>query len=370
MNDFHGIIFAYKDYPALRELVSSRTAASLPICGRYRLIDFALSSLRNAGIVDVGVIMQRDYQSLLDHLGSGKDWDMSRRNGGLRLLPPFGLPEYHKGNYSGTIEALNAVGSYLRDIPQQHIVLMLGNVCANLDLDKICAFHMRSGAEITAVCGSYQPDIVHHRYVTDAQGRVTKVILDRQGPGEGIPSLECYIMNKDVLLDLMDKCKAGDMHRFHHDAITMFLRQGGKMMTYVHRDYARIIQNVDGYFAANMDCLNALNRASIFPKDRPVRTKEDAVVSTYYGERASCINSLVADNCRIEGTLVNCIVFPGVKIGVGAELRNCIIMKDSVVGAGTRLEYVIADKSTGFTSGLTLLGTSNLPIVVPKNAKI
>ena len=98
MKDFHGIIFAYSAAPELRELVGARTAASLPFCGRYRLIDFALSSMRNAGILDVGVIMQRDYQSLLDHIGSGKAWDMSRRNGGLRMLPPFGLPEYHTGN--------------------------------------------------------------------------------------------------------------------------------------------------------------------------------------------------------------------------------------------------------------------------------
>ena len=116
MKDFHGIIFAYNTFPELRELVKSRTAASLPFCGRYRLIDFPLSSMRNAGILDVGVIVQRDYQSLLDHIGSGKPWDMSRRDNGLRMLPPFGLPEYHKGNYTGTMEALNAVSTYIKDI--------------------------------------------------------------------------------------------------------------------------------------------------------------------------------------------------------------------------------------------------------------
>ena len=128
MKDFHGLIFAYYTDPNLRELVSVRTAASLPFCGRYRLIDFSLSAMRNAGIVDVGVIMQRDYQSLLDHVGSGKPWDLDRKSGGLRILPPFGLPEYHKGNYAGTMEALNAVGEYIRDIPQKYVVLMLGDL--------------------------------------------------------------------------------------------------------------------------------------------------------------------------------------------------------------------------------------------------
>src|SRR5574344_838255 len=97
---FRGIIFAYSACPELRTLTAARTAASLPFCGRYRLIDFALSAMRNAGVLNVGVIMQRDYQSLLDHIGSGKAWDMSRRTGGLRLLPPFGLAEDRTGNYA------------------------------------------------------------------------------------------------------------------------------------------------------------------------------------------------------------------------------------------------------------------------------
>ena len=99
MKDFHGIIFAYSAAPELRELVTHRTAASMPIFGRYRVIDFSLSSLMNAGIHDVGVIMQRDYQSLMDHIRNGKSWDMSRKDGGVRLLPPFGMPGYHSGNY-------------------------------------------------------------------------------------------------------------------------------------------------------------------------------------------------------------------------------------------------------------------------------
>ena len=370
MSDFHGIIFAYKAYPELRELVNNRTAASLPVCGRYRLIDFALSSMRNAGIVDVGVIMQRDYQSLLDYLGSGKEWDMSRRSGGLHILPPFGLPVYHRGNYAGTIEALNAVGSYISDIPQKYVVLMLGNVFANIDLAAVCEQHKKSGAGITAICGNYQPDVIHHRYVTDASGRVTRILFDRKGSCEGIPSLEGYVINKDILLDLMDRCKAQDKHRFHQDAIAMYLDEGGKMMTYVHKTYARIIMDVDGYYASNEDALNPVNRAALFPADRPVRGKDTAIVSTYYGENSSCSNSLVADDCRIEGSIENCIIFPGVKIGEGAVLKRCIIMEDTEVGPGTQLEHVIADKEVSFSAGLTLLGSSKLPIVVPKKAEI
>ena len=368
MNNYHGIIFAYKSYPELRELVNRRCAASLPICGRYRLIDFSLASLRNANIVDVGVVMQRDYQSLLDHVGTGKPWDMSRREGGLRLLPPFGLPSYHQGNYNGTIEALNSVISYVRDIPQKTVVLMLGNLCANINLKEVCRMHERSDAEITAICANYVPDVLHHRYVVGDDGYVMQVLFDRTGNGEGIPSLECYVINKDTLLRLMDRCKSEGKHRFHQDAISMFLREGGKMRTYIHRTYARIIKDVDGYYAANMDMLNSVNRAALFPAARPVRTKNAEGVSTFYGEGSFSRNCLVADNCRIEGSIENCIIFPGVRVQKGAVVKNSILMKDTVVGANCALDYVISDKKVTFSTGLTLTGSPRLPIVAPKEA--
>lgn len=370
MNNFHGIIFAYKSYPELRELVNFRTAASLPICGKYRLIDFSLSSMINAGITDVGVIMQRDYQSLLDHVGTGKPWDMSRHTGGLKLLPPFGLPIYHRGNYSGTIEALNAVYSYVSDIPQKYIVLMIGNLCANINLKEVCRLHESSDAEITAICANYEPDIEHHRYIVGDDGYVMQVLFDRNGSGEGIPSLECYVINKDTLLRLMDKCRSQEKYRFHQDAISSFLREGGKMNTYVHRTYARIIKDVDGYYAANMDLLQPGNRKALFPASRPVRTKLTDGVSTYYGEGSRAINSLIADNCIIEGTVENSVIFSGVHVGKGTTLRNCIVFQDTSIGDDATLDYVISDKHVTVSDGLTLTGSPKLPIVVPKAAQL
>ena len=277
MRDYHGIIFAYSASPELRTLVAHRTAASLPFCGRYRLIDLSLSSLRNAGILDVGVIMQRDYQSLLDHIGSGKPWDMSRKNGGLRMLPPFGLPEYHRGEYAGTMEALNAVASYIEDIPQKHIVLLQGNICANIDI--------------------------------------------------------------------------ADVIRFHES-------------------YSSAIRTVDDYYKANMDMLCGKKRREIFPPERPVRAKPHDEVSSYYGEEASAKSSLVADNCKIEGKLENCIVFSGARIAKGAKLKNCILMRGATIGEGVELSHVIVDKHCTINPGVKLTGSEKLPVVVPKYSNI
>jgi len=370
MRNYHGIIFAYQAQPELRELTSARTAASLPFCGRYRLIDFPLSSLRNAGIVNVGVIMQRDYQSLLDHIGSGKAWDMSRKSGGLRMLPPFGLPEYHNGDYNGTVEALNAVSSYVRDIDEDRVVLLLGNLAANIDLEAAIRRHEQSGADATAICADHTPMGVHHRYILGEDGFVDRIAVLREGDCEGIASLEGYIFRKDQLLDLMDRCRAANLYIFHRNLVPMFLDDGRKMGVYVHPGYASPVRTVEQYYRASMDMLDSVKRRQLFPADRPVRTKGHEEVSTYYGEHASSHNSLIADNCIIDGELENCIVFSGARIDAGAKLRNSIIMRGCTVGEGVELDCVIADKYASFAPGVRLTGNPKLPTVVPKRTKI
>ncbi len=370
MSKYHGIIFAYKDAPELGDLTRERTVASLPFCGRYRLIDFALSSMKNAGITDVGVIMARDYQSLLDHIGGGKDWDMNRRSGGLRMLPPFGLPHAHTGNYGGTIEALNAVSSYIHDIPQDKIVLMLGNLIANIDLKDAIAKHEAGDAEITAICSEEETVGLNHHYVLGEDGYVKNVLLDRGDDGKELKSLEGYIIEKKALLRLMDEAAARNHYAFHRQAIIGFLESGGKMDVYKHPGYVCAVRNVEQYYNASMDMLCAEKRHQIFPAGRPVRTKTHEEVSSYFGEHAVSKNSLVADNCIVEGEIENCIVFSGCRIGANTKLRNCIIMRGVTVGEHAELNYVVADKYASFSDRTVLTGSAKLPTVVPKKTAI
>ena len=370
MAKYHGIIFAYKDAPELGDLTRERTVASLPFCGRYRLIDFALSSMRNAGITDVGVIMARDYQSLLDHIGSGKDWDMSRRSGGLRMLPPFGLPHAHTGNYAGTVEALNAVASYIRDIPQQHIVLLVGSVIANIDLTEAIAAYEAGGADITAICSDGPTVGLDHVYNVGDDGFVKEIFLYRGDSGKGMKSLEGYIIRKDVLLRLLDEAGARNHYAFYRHAIVGFLNDGGKMNVYCHKGYVCSVRNVAQYYKASMDMLKADIRHQIFPADRPVRTKIHEEVSTYYGEHSVSKNSLVADNCIIEGEIENCIVFSGCRIGAGTKLKNSIVMRGVTIGENADLNYVVVGKYVSFSDRAELKGSPRLPTVVRKGSNI
>jgi len=371
-NNYHGIIYAYESSPGLGALVSRRTSASMPFAGRYRLIDFTLSSMVNAGIRDVGVIMQRDYQSLLDHLGSGKDWDLSRRSGGLKLLPPFGLPDSHFGEYKGNMEALSAMRSYINGIKDNTIVLSRGDLTANVNLDRALSAHERSGARVTAICSKTPPRERHHRFVPDGDSLTSRELLCSHtgADGPGYASLEVYIIQRKLLLELISHCITGAHLHFHRDALTWYLQSSGHIGIYLHEGYARQIATVRDYYSASMEILSDKVRAQLFPASHPIRTKERADVSTYYGQGARAKNSLLADGCFIEGELENCVVFRGVRVERGAVLKNCIIMQDTVIEAGANLNYVISDKDTVVTKDRSLAGSPTLQLVVPKGSVV
>lgn len=366
MINLHGLIMADRSSRDLRELVMVRTSSSLPFAGRYRLIDFSLSNLQNAGVRDVGVVMQRNYSSLLDHIGSGKEWDMSRKRGGLKLLPPF----TGSGEYEGIIDALENIRGYIEDIKQDYVAIMQGALAASIDLGDVMYQHVKSGADVTAVCSNMTPEGEHHRFIVGEDGFAKEIMLRRVGPGEGVASLQVYVMKKDVLLGIIDRCDNALNHKFHRDGLGGLLATGGKIYIYMHNDYAVHIKSVNGYYKASMDMLDRDLRRQLFPEDRPVRTKGRSDVSTYYGDHAVSRNSLVADGCKIEGTLENCVIFRGVRVGAGAVLKNCIIMQDTVVSDGVELNYVISDKDVYISKDVTLSGSPKLPLVLPKGSKI
>ena len=368
MMDVHGIVYAYHSSAALGELTRTRTNASLPFAGRYRLIDFALSSLSNAGVRDVGVIMQRDFQSLLDHVAGGKAWDISRRRGGMRLLPPFG--DSRGGDYAGTAEALNAVMGYLLEVPQDHIVLYPADVLCNLDLHDVIRCHLRSGCGITAVTTDCDPDVEHYRFTARADGKAEKLLFRQVGHADGKAASEIYIVRKDVLLQLLDRCKAENRFHFHVDCLARYLDEGGEIGLYAHKGFCKRIDSVADYYDASMAMLQAGPRAELFPADRPVRTKERSDVSTYYGEQARVENSLIADGCYIEGTVKNSILFRGVRVAPGAVVENCILMQDTEVAAGATMKFIIADKDVSVSDHELLAGSGKLPHVIPKGSKI
>ena len=371
MNSVHGLIYAYHAFPELRELGEHRTGAALPFCGRYRLIDFALSGMMHAGVRNVGVIMQRGYLSLMEHLGSGRTWNLERYTGGLHMLPPYGLPGAGQGTYAGCMEALGAVYSYLKeDIHEDYVLITRGDLCANADLHALVEAHLASGADITALCTERELPYQHHRFVTDDAGCVTELLNCQNGHSRGVAALETYVMHREKLLELVEWSRASSYLHFHRDALQSAMRRGWSIRTVLHNDYGLHLTSVADYYRSNLDMLDREKRISLFPPERYVATRRRSDTSTYYSDTAHVKNSLIADGCFIEGSVENCVLFSGVHVSAGASLRDCIVLNDTVIGAHADLRCVISDKNTTISPYLSLAGSETYPLVIPKGGRL
>ena len=369
MNDLHGILLAYRSDPALRELTQHRNTCSIPFGGRYRIIDFMLSSLVNAGLTDVGLIVDASYQSLLDHVGSGKDWDLSRKHGGLRILPPFSYAQSRgDGAYLGRMDSLVGVRSYLEKIRQDYVVVAWGDIVANLPIADAFEQHLKSGADITAICTSNPTgDPAGCTYFTiGAQGTVTDVAVHPNEP-MGCETLECYIMSKRLLLTLTDYASAHKVHSFSEGVLLAMVDQL-KIVPYLYDGYVARFHSVGSYFARNMELLDPAVRACLFDPARPIRTKDQSNPSTYYGPEALSHGSLIADGCIIEGEVENSILFRGVRVEKGARVSNCILMQGTTIRERASLSYVITDKNVVIHPERMLMGHESYPIAIAKNA--
>ena len=368
MKNVHGIILAYHSHPDLGELCKYRAAAALPVCGRYRLIDFALSAMMNAGIFEVDVLMQSGFQSLMEHLNSGRPWNMARNAGGIHFLL-----EPNEGTYGGASRALESVYSHLKgDVREEYVLITDGDLFANLDLAALVEAHMASGADMTALCTEQFVPGLGHRFVPGEDGVTARELLCSQTSPDarGLTSLQTYIMRWSLLEEMLAWSREGNRLSFHRDALLHFMSEGTRVNIHLHKGYARRIKSVRDYFEVNMDMLDLTKLIQIFPMDRHIATRARSDVSTYYSDTAKVTDSLIADGCMIHGSVERCILFPGVTVEEGCHLRDCIILNDTTIQSYTDLSNVIADKNTSFSSYLNLSGNRQFPLLIPKGSTL
>lgn len=374
MKNVMGVIYTGEKDDFLRDLTKVRAIAAMPVCGRYRVIDFIVSSMVNSGMRNVGVIMQKNYQSLMDHLGSGKEWDLHGKNDGLFILPPFLNADENNGVYKGSIDALHSNMGYLRRSRQEYVLLTNSLIVYNANFTDAFAKFKQSDADIMMLY-TRNPAMQRANYGAyldvDADGVIRDVEVDPTKPKYENTSMDVFIMKKSLLLELVD---TGAAHRYHEllgDLILRSVRDNGmKVIGYEYTDLCYRLDSVENYLKFNMDCLDPDIRHQLFPEDRPVYTKVRDQLAARYMEEANVINSMVADGSMINGTVEHSVLFRGVKIGKGAHVKNCIIMQDGVIEDGVYLENCILDKNVFIKAGEKVIGTKYYPVCVDKGGKI
>lgn len=366
-----GVIFANMHEDAVPELTRQRTMGSVMFGGRYRLIDFTLSNMANSGVDEVGVVTKSNYQSLLDHLGSGREWDMARKNGGLHLLPPFS--HVTSGMYRGRLEALYGITDFIKSSDADYVIMSDCDVIASIDYNKIYEAHIKSGADITAVYAKANVDIEtasnSNIFGIDEDGRVNNVLINPQISGECNVSLNAYIISKALLMKIVLDGAAKGIYSFAKSILQERCSEY-KIMTYKHEGYFSKITNVKTYYEANMALLDIENRNALFSDNAPVYTKIRDNPPAKFAIGANVKNSIIADGCIIEGTVENSILFRGAKVGKGSVVKDSIVMQDTVIGKNCQINCVITDKVVKIDDKKILTGSANYPIYIGKGAQI
>ena len=366
-----GIVFSNMHDETLGELTERRTTGSIPFGGRYRLIDFTLSNMVNSGISEVGIITKSNYQSLMDHLGSGRDWDLARKRGGLCILPPFGHSA--TGMYRGRLEAIVGIMSYIKHSNAQYVVMSDSDTVANIDFSDLLDQHMKTGADITLV---YKRERLNNDYPKDTtvfsldeNNMVSDVLVNPFVDGEQNIYINIAVMSKELLEKLANE----GMSR-NNTSFVNFVLQGKssslKIMGYHFDKYSSEITSMKAYFKTSMELLNEDVRMQLFPKDRPVYTKVRDEVPVKYGLSSKVKNSLIADGCIIDGTVENSIIFRGVKIEKGAVVKNSIIMQSGIIGENSKLDYVVTDKDVIVNHERHLSGSQMYPVFISKGSRV
>ncbi len=363
-----GVIFSSINEQNVPELTKVRSIGSIPIGGRYRLVDFALSNMVNSDITTVGMITKNNYQSLMDHLGSGKFWDLARKEGGLILLPPYSGDS--ETLYQSRLEALKGTTAFLKKSKADFVVIADSDAIYKLDYSKVIDFHIQKNADITMVYHEHELKKSHYYMTFDTRedGKITGININPLSSGVKKNYINVMVARRSFLLSIVQDAIQHGYTSFGRDILSPGV-QTLNLYAYELKGYYSCVDSLISYFNTNFDLLDKNVREEIFG-NRDVYTKVNDSAPAKFAESAKVKHSLISDGCIIEGTVENSILFRGVKIGKGTVVKNCILMTDNLVGENCNLAYVVSDKDSVIRDNRVLAGCEIQPYFINKGSLI
>ena len=359
-----GIILGDTAWERLPGLTDNRTTASIPFGGRYRLIDFTLSNMAHAGVTRVGVLSCRHYRSLMDHVGNGKEWDLSRKHGGLFVLPPFSGK--NNGMYHGTAEALVGITDFVTAGNEDLCIIAESDMVSSVDLTEAIRAHEDAQNDITVVYAQTKLTSPHRVY--DLSG--TTVTAVREGKaGETGTIAVAYLYNRQRLVNIL---REAEDHGFKDFELDLVVNQQthAKIGAVEAKGCLLLIDSLQAYYDANKRLLLPAVRDALFVPSRPVYTSASIRMPAKFGQNGSVKNSLIAAGCEIEGEVTDCILFRGVHIGKGARVHHCVILNDAFIGDHAHVSHAVVDRAARVEPEHSVCGTADELFYLAQSAVI
>lgn len=361
------VIFA-NDYEAsLGKLTKNRTMASIPYGGRYRQIDFCLSNMANSGINHVGVITRNNYQSLMNHIGSGQEWDLELGEGKLEFLTPYSLGR--ECSYEGKIDALYAAKVFLSLGTEDYVLVADSRVICAIDYREALKQHVAKNSDVTVItkkgiCDGKKPvDLA----VQVEDGDVKDMVVNAPADSSYQAYLGACIIGRKKLIELVEDANQHGRYHLSKDVILRGYNSGELSVgAYTFEGTALFNTSVVEYFENNLALLNKDVRKDLFHNGNPIYTRVRNEVPAYLGESADIDNCVIGDGCVVNGHAEHSILFRGVKVHQGASVKDCVVLQDAVIEEGAEIQYCILDKTARITKGVKICGTPTHLIVIER----
>lgn len=370
-----GIIFSGLNNNTLSRLTSDRTVAAIPFACRYRLIDFCLSNLVNANISNVNIVVNYNYRSLVEHIGSGKDWDLARRKGGVNIISPYQTASSPIGSiFSTHMEALKSMKEYIDELREEYVVLMDTDHVLSIDFKDVIREHEKTGANITFVTKNVSSNYTSktpRMMVSSVDGRISDISMNSSyNPKNPELSLNIFVMKTVQLKKIIEDATAHSRNSLTELLLSNVKRENYR--TYCYEGYVASVSSFLDYYKCSMELLDgdAASTSLLGRRGAPVFTRVHNSYPTAHKSTAKVENSMLADECVIEGTVINSVLFRGVHVAKGARVENSVLFHGTYVGENASLNCIVADKDVHITDGVCLSGNENMPFYIQKRRKV
>ena len=370
-----GIIFSSLNNNTLSRLTAERTVAAIPFACRYRLVDFALSNMVNADISNINIVANYNYRSLLEHIGSGKDWDLARRRSGINFISPFQTAFSGEAKmFSTHMEALKSMKSYIEEFTEEYVVLSDSDTVLNIDLADVIDFHDKNGCHITIVTKEIDSSFSakHPRMlVSEKDGKAVDIAMGQSYIGKQYDlALGIFVMKTQYLRRLIEMAEA---HKLNSLTSLMLKNCNSQdYRVYKFGGYVASVSSFLDYYKCSMQLAkDEYARTSLlWKKDSPVFTRVNNSSPTKYSSLAKVSSSMIADDCVIEGTVINSVISRGVRVEKGAVVKNCVLFMGTRVGKGASLNCIVTDIDVDISENVNLSGNENIPFYIQKGRKV
>ena len=366
-----GIISTNYRLNAIERLSENRPLSAAPFGCRYRLIDFALSNMVNAGIRSVGVILPYRMRPLLDHLAAGKAWNLDRHSGGLFMLPSV-TPTLKPRVQMFCVKDFLANIEFLTTENADAVIITASNYVNNINYAKILKSHEKKGADITLIYknGLKSNIKVEAKLVMDENNRVREIIKTEDQDTSNLESTfaNTFIFNRQLLVDLISRCRDTEFKDLM-DLVEANLKNK-IVLGYEFKNYMKQIFTLEDYYETSMELMNPEIKSELFDGDDKIMTKIQDTPPTKYKDNAVIKNSYIASGCILDGKVSNSLLYRKVVVKKNSQLSGCIVMHNCEIGEGSILENIIMDKSIKIPANTVLKAQKNKPIYLSKGTVV